>query len=105
MTTSTSKAVPRSRLNITYRTQIDGQVVRKELPLRLLIAGDFSGRAANVLAPGERARPLPHLSQRLMYSIGKEGTLESILSRSRVSLPIPGDSAERSFVLFGDATV
>jgi predicted component of type VI protein secretion system len=106
MTTSISKAVPRSRLNITYRTQIDGQVVRKELPLRLLIAGDFSGRAKELLEPGEHARPLPHLSQRIIYSIGKEGSLPSILSRSRISLPIPGPYAtKRKFALHGEATV
>src|SRR6478609_5580637 len=106
MTTSISKAVPRSRLNITYRTRIDGQVVRKELPLRLLVAGDFSGRATELLAPGEHVRALPHLSQRIIYSIGKEGSLESILSRSRISLPIPSQYAsQRQFALVGEATV
>lgn len=38
-----SKPVPRSRLNITYRTRIDGVPAKQKLPLRLLVLGDFSG--------------------------------------------------------------
>src|SRR5690606_33631017 len=104
MATSISKSVPRSRLNIKYRTRIDGQVVPKELPLRLLIAGDFSGRAK--VQGGDHVKPLPPLSQRIIYSIGKDSTLEGVLSRSRVSLPIPKAlTIERTIALLGQATV
>lgn len=104
MATSISKSVPRSRLNITYRTRIDGQVVPKELPLRLLIAGDFSGRGK--VQPPDTKKPLPPLAQRVIYSIGKESTLEGVLSRARVSLPIPSNlRTDRRLSLLGQATV
>lgn len=104
MATSISKSVPRSRLNITYRTRIDGQVVPKELPLRLLIAGDFSGRGK--VQPPDTKKPLPPLAQRVIYSIGKESTLDGVLSRARVSLPIPaGLQTDRRLSLLGQATV
>ncbi len=104
MATSISKAVPRSRLNIKYRTRIDGQVVPKELPLRLLIAGDFSGRAKGLGTA--KPKPLPPLAQRTIYSIGKESTLEGVLGRARISLPIPTTlTTERDVALVGHATV
>jgi predicted component of type VI protein secretion system len=103
MATSISKSVPRSRLNITYRTRIDGQVVPKELPLRLLIAGDFSGRGK---VEKKDQKPLPPLSQRVIYSIGKDSTLDGVLSRARVSLPIPLNlRSDRTLSLLGQATV
>lgn len=34
--------VPKSRITLTYRTEIDGEPAPVELPLRLLIPGDFS---------------------------------------------------------------
>lgn len=103
MATSISKSVPRSRLNITYRTRIDGQVVPKELPLRLLIAGDFSGRGK---VEKKAQKPLPPLSQRMIYSIGKDSTLDGVLSRARVSLPIPTNlRTDRKLSLLGQATV
>jgi type VI secretion system protein ImpC len=38
-----SKPVPRSRLNITYRTKIEGTPKKVKLPMRLLVLGDFTG--------------------------------------------------------------
>ncbi len=106
MTTTTTTAVPRSRLNITYRTRIDGRVVPKELPLRLLVAGDFSGRAKSLAGPGQAIRPLPMLDKRLMYSIVGGTTLEGALGRARIGLPLPTTLAlTRSFALRGQATV
>jgi len=103
MATSISKSVPRSRLNITYRTRIDGQIVPKELPLRLLIAGDFSGRGK---VEKKDQKPLPPLLQRVIYSIGKDSTLDGVLSRARVSLPIPTNlRVDRKVSLLGQATV
>jgi predicted component of type VI protein secretion system len=99
-TTTNNKGVPRSRLNITYRTHIDGREVKKELPLRLLVAGDFSGRLKNKLPE------LPLLDRRLMYAIGQSNTLESVLSLMRVGLPVPKDlTHERTFEVKGHANV
>lgn len=57
-----SKPVPRSRLNITYRTRIEGRPVKQKLPFRLLVLGDFSGgnpdkleaRPVHSILPGMR---------------------------------------------------
>jgi hypothetical protein len=99
-TTTNNKGVPRSRLNITYRTHIDGREVKKELPLRLLVAGDFSGRLKSKLPE------LPLLDRRLMYAIGQSNTLESVLALMRVGLPVPSDlTHERTFEVKGYANV
>lgn len=107
MTTTTSKSVPRSRLNITYRTRIDGRVVQKELPLRLLVAANFSGRGMKGpfgnAVPG---RDLPMLDRRPMYAIGKSGTLESVMKLMRIGLPVPDQLTHfRSFRVSGYANV
>lgn len=107
MTTTTSKSVPRSRLNITYRTRIDGRVVQKELPLRLLVAGNFSGRGVKGLfgaaSPG---RDLPLLDRRPMYAIGKSGNLESVMKLMRIGLPVPDQLTHfRTFQVSGSANV
>ncbi len=99
-TTTNNKGVPRSRLNIPYRTHIDGREVKKELPLRLLVAGDFSGRLKSKLPE------LPLLDRRLMYAIGQSNTLESVLALMRVGLPVPSDlTHERTFEVKGYANV
>jgi type VI secretion system protein ImpB len=41
---SIQDTLPKSRLTLRYRTEIDGQPQDIELPLRILIAGDFSGK-------------------------------------------------------------
>ncbi len=40
---SIQDTLPKSRLTLRYRTEINGEPEDIELPLRLLIAGDFSG--------------------------------------------------------------
>ncbi len=100
MTKTNTKGVPRSRLNITYRTHVEGREVKKELPLRLLVAGDFSGRRK------DKTPELPLLDRRLMYAIGKAGSLESMLKVMRVGLPVPADlTHECEFEVNGSANV
>lgn len=107
MTTTTSKSVPRSRLNITYRTRIDGRVVQKELPLRLLVAANFSGRRMKDPFGKEiPGRDLPLLDRRLMYAIGKSGNLESVMKLMRIGLPVPDQLTHfRKFEVSGHANV
>lgn len=35
--------IPKSRITLTYRTNVNGERAEKALPLRLLVMGDFSG--------------------------------------------------------------
>jgi type VI secretion system protein ImpB len=38
--------IPKSRITLTYRTQVSGQLADKELPFRLLMLGDFSKKTS-----------------------------------------------------------
>jgi predicted component of type VI protein secretion system len=71
-----SKPVPRSRLNITYRTRIDGQPVQQKLPMRFLVLGDFSGGSADKL----ESRPV--------RSIKPGMKLDSFIAEMKLSAPI-----------------
>jgi predicted component of type VI protein secretion system len=71
-----SKPVPRSRLNITYRTRIDGQPVKQKLPMRFMILGDFSGGSADKL----ESRPV--------RSIKPGMKLDSFMKEMKLSAPI-----------------
>lgn len=35
--------VPKSRITLTYKTEVDGEPATVDLPLRLMVLGDFSG--------------------------------------------------------------
>lgn len=71
-----SKPVPRSRLNITYRTRIDGVPVKQKLPLRLLVLGDFSGGNPD------------KLENRPVRSILAGMRLDSFMEEMKVTAPI-----------------
>lgn len=71
-----SKPVPRSRLNITYRTRIDGVPVKQKLPMRFLILGDFSGGC------------LDKLESRPVRSIKPGMKLDSFMKEMKLSAPI-----------------
>jgi len=57
----------KSRLTITYRTNISGTVQQESLPYRLLVLGEFSGKAMRA------DKLLPDLANREVKSI-KRGT-------------------------------
>jgi predicted component of type VI protein secretion system len=69
----------KSRLTITYRTNISGTVQQESLPYRLLVLGEFSGRAMRA------DRLLPDLAHREVKSI-KRGT--SVNDHLRETIPI-----------------
>lgn len=71
-----SKPVPRSRLNITYRTRIDGVPAKQKLPLRLLVLGDFSG--------GSHLK----LENRPVHSILPGMRLDTFMEELKVTVPI-----------------
>jgi predicted component of type VI protein secretion system len=71
-----SKPVPRSRLNISYRTKIDGKPKKARLPMRFLVLGDFTGANQSLL--GERP----------LHSILPGMKLASFMEELRVTAPI-----------------
>jgi type VI secretion system protein ImpB len=55
MIDSFQKEIPKARVNITLDVETDGAVKKKELPLKLLVAGDFSnGTTKGPIAERER---------------------------------------------------
>jgi len=75
-----SKPVPRSRLNISYRTKIDGKQAKAKLPMRLLVLGDFTG-GASAGAPAL-------LGDRQVHSIMAGMKLDSFMQELRLTVPI-----------------
>lgn len=82
-----SKPIPRSRLNITYRTKIDGRPKKAKLPMRFLVLGDFTAHDRSLI------------DQRVVHSIMPGMKLDSFMQELKVSAPIDDESLRES--LFG----
>ncbi|MCY1059598.1 type VI secretion system contractile sheath large subunit [Nannocystis sp. SCPEA4] len=89
-----SKPVPRSRLNISYRTQIDGKPKKARLPMRFLVLGEFTGGDGSLL--GERR----------VHSIMPGMKLGSFMEELKVCVPIDDGSLKERLVgaLAGEVT-
>lgn len=80
----------RSRLTITYRTNIDGQLVPKKLPFRLLVLGNFTGSKLEDEATGVT---LPAFEQRPVVTIRRGTKIKDIMREMGVTLPVPAERA------------
>ena len=69
--------LPKSRLTLRYRTEIHGAPEDIELPLRILIAGDFSGK-------GTPKKPFE--SRKVANFDGKN--LNTILDKMKIKVPV-----------------
>lgn len=84
----------KSRLTITYRTNIDGQAVPQKLPLRILVLGDFSGRgwksaAAKAGAATKNPATGDRLEDRRVISIKRGTRVEDVMADMGITVPIP----------------
>jgi len=79
-----SKPVPRSRLNITYRTKIEGTPKKVKLPMRLLVLGDFTGASDETL------------DERDVHSILPGMELKSFMHELNVTAPIEPKALQQS---------
>ncbi|PRQ08669.1 type VI secretion system contractile sheath small subunit [Enhygromyxa salina] len=79
-----SKPVPRSRLNITYRTKIDGKPKKAKLPMRFLVLGDFTNHDRSLLG------------QRRVHSILPGMKLGSFMEELKISAPIDEPSLQET---------
>lgn len=88
-----SKPVPKSRLNITYRTRIEGRPVKQKLPFRLLVLGDFSGTDGKL-----EARPV--------HSILPGMKVDNFMNELGVSAPIEDPKLKTNLIgkLIGSVT-
>lgn len=89
-----SKPVPRSRLNITYRTKIDGKPKKAKLPMRFLVLGDFTSHDRSLL------------DQRRVHSILPGMKLGSFMEELKITAPIDEPNLQETLrgVLTGQIT-
>jgi len=81
-----SKPVPRSRLNITYRTRIEGEPKKVKLPMRFLVLGNFSGKNESML------------SERPMHSLLPGMRVDSFMQEMKIASPIEPTGLAMSLV-------
>ena len=75
----------KSRLTITYRTNITGTVQQEQLPYRLLVLGEFSGRTGRDV--------LPDLTRRSVRSIKRGTTVDDHLGEVLPTWHLPEGGA------------
>jgi type VI secretion system protein ImpB len=81
--------IPKSRISLTYDTrQPDQPKKEKELPLRLLVVGDLSGRAYKAEAPAAGAKP-DDLESRPIQNLNG-ANLDAVMAKMNVSLTLTG---------------
>lgn len=56
MASKEGSVAPKERINIKYTTETNGQVAEKELPLHMLVTGDFTGKTQDT--PLEERKPI-----------------------------------------------
>jgi type VI secretion system protein ImpB len=83
-------SLPKSRISLTYDTrQPDQPKKEKELPLRLLVVGDLSGRAYKPEgAPAPTDKP-DDLESRPIHNLNK-ANLDAVMAKMNVSLTLTG---------------
>lgn len=80
----------KSRLTITYRTNISGTVQQEKLPYRLVVLGEFSGRAVR------KADLLPDLGKRPVRSIKRGTTVDDHLGEVMPTWRVPATDEFRA---------
>jgi type VI secretion system protein ImpB len=74
---SIQDTLPKSRLTLRYRTEINGEPEDIELPLRILITGDFSGK---------HTQKKPFDDRKVLSFDGKN--LNSIMQKMKINLKV-----------------
>lgn len=85
-----SKPVPRSRLNITYRTRIEGEPKKAKLPMRFLVLGNFSGHDESLLSERPLRSILPGMK---VDSFMQEMKITSPIEPKRLAMALQGKLA------------
>jgi type VI secretion system protein ImpB len=79
-------SVPKSRISLTYDTKQPQQAKKeKELPLRLLVVGDLSGRAQKA----DQAKPGDDLESRPIHNLNG-ANLDDVMTKMNVSVDLKG---------------
>jgi type VI secretion system protein ImpB len=83
--------VPKSRIMLTYDTrQPDQPRKEKELPLRLLVVGDLTGRSLQPEpAPGDPPRPKDEFEERKIHDLNGRN-LDTVMSKLNIHVELKG---------------
>ena len=83
--------VPKSRIMLTYDTrQPDQPRKEKELPLRLLVVGDLTGRAMKPdPAPGDPPRPKDEFEDRKIHDLNGNN-LDTVMAKLNIQVELKG---------------
>jgi type VI secretion system protein ImpB len=83
--------VPKSRIMLTYDTrQPDQPRKEKELPLRLLVVGDLTGRSMKPEpAPGDPPRPKDEFDDRKIHNLSGSN-LDSVMAKLDIQVELKG---------------
>jgi type VI secretion system protein ImpB len=83
--------VPKSRIMLTYDTrQPDQPRKEKELPLRLLVMGDLTGRSMKPdPAPGDPPRPKDEFEDRKIHDLNGSN-LDSVMAKLNIQVELKG---------------
>jgi type VI secretion system protein ImpB len=83
--------VPKSRIMLTYDTrQPDQPRKEKELPLRLLVMGDLTGRSMKPdPAPGDPPRPKDEFEDRKIHDLNGNN-LDSVMAKLNINVELKG---------------
>jgi type VI secretion system protein ImpB len=83
--------VPKSRIMLTYDTrQPDQPRKEKELPLRLLVVGDLTGRSMKPEpAPGDPPRPKDEFEDRKIHNLNGNN-LDSVMAKLDIQVELKG---------------
>ena len=83
--------VPKSRIMLTYDTrQPDQPRKEKELPLRLLVVGDLTGRSMKPEpAPGDPPRPKDEFEERKIHDLNGRN-LDAVMSKLNIHVELKG---------------
>jgi type VI secretion system protein ImpB len=83
--------VPKSRIMLTYDTrQPDQPRKEKELPLRLLVLGDLTGRSMKPEpAPGDPPRPKDEFEERKIHDLNGRN-LDAVMSKLNIEVELKG---------------
>src|SRR5688572_24542451 len=83
--------VPKSRIMLTYDTrQPDQPRKEKELPLRLLVVGDLTGRALKPApAPGAPPPPKDEFEDRKIHDLNGSN-LDAVMAKMKIAIELKG---------------
>jgi type VI secretion system protein ImpB len=93
--------IPKSRLTLTYRTNVNGQLEDKQLPFRLLIMGDLSNGTSKDRALELDQRSFRHLDGRNLNSVMADMKMSMQFTVDNRVDPDRGDAIEITLPIHG----